>query len=31
VFNKGIPQAFIVAIPTGGHTQPNSGTGFKLE
>ncbi len=31
VFNNGIPQALIVAIPTGGHTPPISGTGFKLE
>jgi hypothetical protein len=31
VFNKGIPHALTVAIPTGGQTHPISTTGFKLE
>lgn len=31
VFNNGISHGLITSIPFGGHTQPISGTGFKLE
>jgi len=31
VFNKGINHGLIISIPFGGHTQPISGAGFKLE
>jgi len=31
VFNKGTCQGLIASIPLGGHTQPISAVGFKLE
>ena len=31
VFKKGISHALNVSIPCGGHKDPNSGVGFKLE